>query len=154
MENAKKFFEEIAKTEETKALFASIEAPKTEEERIAAYVDIAKKLGIELTAEEVKAYLESTAEVATGEIDDDELEQLVGGGENVGCADTFQHRENCWWNDGCDRFWNEYEGYLCSGENYGETNENKLRKKIYVEYIGQCSLIQVNEQLKRFGLEI
>ena len=50
MENAKKFFEEIVKTEEAKALFLAIEAPQTEEARTAAYIDIAKKLGVELIA--------------------------------------------------------------------------------------------------------
>ena len=48
MENAKKFFEEIVKTEEAKALFLAIEAPETEEARIAAYIEIAKKLGIDV----------------------------------------------------------------------------------------------------------
>ena len=44
MENAKKFFEKIVKTDEAKALLAAVEAPKTEEDRIAAYIEIAKKL--------------------------------------------------------------------------------------------------------------
>ena len=46
MENAKKFFEEVAKTEEAKALFAAIETPKDDEELVAAYIEIAKKLHI------------------------------------------------------------------------------------------------------------
>ena len=45
MENAKKFFEEVVKTEEAKELFKSAGSPETEEARIAAYIEIAKKLG-------------------------------------------------------------------------------------------------------------
>lgn len=113
MENAKKFFKEIAKTEEAKALFAATKAPETEEERIAAYVDVAKKLGVELSADDVSAYFASSDNIESGELDDEELEQLVGGGDNAACADTFKQQENCWNNDGCDKIYNEYNNYLC-----------------------------------------
>ena len=99
MENAKKFFEELAKTEEAKALFAAIEKPDTEEELVAIYVDIAKKLGVELTAEEVKEYL--AADNADGaELDDEELSQLTGGAK--GCWSSYNQRQNCWSLDACD----------------------------------------------------
>ena len=116
MENAKKFFEEVAKTEEAKALFASMEAPKDEKERILAYIEIANKLGIPLTTEGIVAYLQAVAnqEPAEGELDDEELQQLVGGGENTDCKDTYMHKENCWRTDGCDMVNNHYGGYECS----------------------------------------
>ena len=123
MENAKKFFEEIVKTEEAKALFATIEKPDTQDELVAAYVDVANKLGVELTAEEVKAYLESTAEVTTGELDDEELAQLVGGADEKGndaCKSSFMNEENCWWNDACDNVRRDYgDAYLCNLINKG-----------------------------------
>ena len=112
MENAKKFFEELAKTEEAKALFAAIEKPDTEDELVAIYVDIAKKLGVELTAEEVKEYL--AADNADGaELDDEELSQLAGGADGEECFSTYQHRENCFLSDACDNFYNEYVRYDC-----------------------------------------
>ena len=85
MENAKKFFEELAKTEEAKALFKSVETPETEEARIAAYIDIAGKLGLELTADEINAYFAANkADVA--EISDKELEQLSSGADTEACG--------------------------------------------------------------------
>ena len=122
MENAKKFFEEVAKTEEAKALFAAMEAPKDEEARFLAYIDIANKLGIALTLEDIAAYLQETANQAPAEneLDDEELQQLVGGGENAGCKGTYQHKENCWWTDACDLVNNQYGDYQCSHTLSGE----------------------------------
>ena len=133
MENAKKFFEEIAKTEEAKALFASVEPPATEEDRVAAYMDIAKKLHIELTAEDILAYFEADEKLDTNELDDEELKQLVGGGENAACKDTYQNEENCWWEDGCDKSYNDYKGYYCSVNNIltpKRENELKIKTKL------------------------
>ena len=112
MENAKKFFEEIAKTEEAKALFAAIEKPDTEDELVAIYVDVAKKLGVELTAEEAKAYL-AADKTCGAELDDAELEQLAGGADGEDCFSTYQHRENCFLSDACDNFYIEYVRYYC-----------------------------------------
>ena len=115
MEQAKKFFEEVLKTEEAKELFASIEKPETEEARIEAYVELAKKLGVELTAQEILAYFNITAEAKeAGEVDDEELAQLVGGGEE--CSSTYMNEENCWWSDGCDVIITYYENYSCGSD--------------------------------------
>ena len=89
MENAKKFFEELAKTEEAKALFESVETPETEEARIAAYIDIAGKLGLELTADEINAYFTAN-EVDLAEVSDKELEQLSGGSNIDTCGYLYQ----------------------------------------------------------------
>ena len=119
MENAKKFFEELAKTEEAKAIFATMEKPTDDVQLIAAYIDVAAKLGVALTVEEVKEYLAS--DKANGaELDDEELSQLAGGGDNANCKSTYQHRENCWWNDGCDMYTNDYDGYKCASQDYGK----------------------------------
>ena len=130
MENAKKFFEEVAKTEEAKALFAAAEAPKDEKERILAYIEIANKLGISLTTDGIAAYLQAVAnqEPAEGELDDEELQQLVGGGDHAACENTYMHEENCWKTDGCDMVYNSYGGYECSysmrGKNLGRDFAN------------------------------
>ena len=123
MENAKKFFEEVAKAEEAKALFAAAEAPKDEKERILAYIEIANKLGIALTAEGIAAYLLAAAnqEPAESELDDEELQQLVGGGDHRMCETTYQHGENCWVSDGCDMLFNDFGGYDCSHHYKGQT---------------------------------
>ena len=94
MENAKKFFEETLKTEEAKALLASLEKPETEEDVIEAYLGVAEKLGVELSAEDIQAYF--AAGEYQGELDDEELEQLVGGASG-----------NCWLNEYCDKFFKD-----------------------------------------------
>ena len=113
MENAKKFFEEVLRTEEAKAILADTKKPETEPELLDAYLEIAKKLNVELTAEGILAYFDAS-KPASGELDDDELAQLTGGTFSSTCQDTFQQRENCFHNDGCDLSWNYYSGYKCS----------------------------------------
>ena len=108
MENAKKFFEEIAKTEEAKALFAAAGQPETDEARIAAYIDVAAKLGVTLTAEEIKEYYASLCTSDAQEIDDKELEQLVGGGEHASCQYSYITGENCIFTDQCNKVWQNY----------------------------------------------
>ena len=112
MENAKNFFEEIAKTEEAKALFKAAEKPESEEARIAAYIEIAKKFGIELTAEGISAYIATVTKADSDELDDEELSQLAGGVVEK-CFSTFQNRENCILSDACDNFYIEYVTYYC-----------------------------------------
>ena len=108
MGNAKKFFEELVKTDEAKVLLANTEAPKSDEDRIAAYIEIAKKLGVELTAEEIMEYYASSCVSDSHEIDDKELEQLVGGGENAQCGYSYIKDENCLITDQCNKWWQEY----------------------------------------------
>ena len=114
MENAKKFFEEVAKTEEAKALFDAMDKPEKDEDIVAAYIEIAKKLGVELTAEEVKEYL-AADKVNGEELDDEELSQLTGGAkDHERCLRTFRQRQNCWAADACDNAFLRYSGYYCN----------------------------------------
>lgn len=134
MENAKKFFEEIIKTEEAKALLASIEKPDTEEAVAAAYAEVAKKLGAELTAEEVAAYF-AAADATDAELDDEELSQLVGGrdadAEHENCVYSFKNTENCWFQDACDNSWKEYDGYKCHHQNDGASILTSVLKSLF-----------------------
>ena len=108
MENAKKFFEELAKTEEAKALLAEVAKTETEEDRSAAFVDVAAKLGVALSAEEIKEYYVSSCTSDAQEIDDKELEQLVGGGEHASCQYSYITGENCIFTDQCNKLWQDY----------------------------------------------
>ena len=155
MEKAKRFFEEIAKTEEAKELFKSVGSPETEEARIAAYIEIAKKLGVELTAEEIKEYYVSSRMSYAQEIDDKELEQLVGGGENADCESSYQHKENCWFNDGCDKVWRDYEGYQCSDKNLGykASVHDEIKRRIELQYHLSCQSPSVDAKLKEKGFK-
>lgn len=111
MDNAKNFFEEIIRTEEAKKIFSNYKKPETIEETVKIYIKVAGELGIELTEEEIKEYL--SAKEASGQLDDEELSQLSGGGDHPECKDTFKDKENCWWDDACDLINSYYEGYDC-----------------------------------------
>jgi predicted ribosomally synthesized peptide with nif11-like leader len=128
MENAKKFFEEVVKTEEAKVLLAAVEAPKTEEDRIEAYIVIAKKLGVELTTEEINAYFDSIYQPPSEELDDEELSQLAGG-RNANCSSSYMQKENCWFSDACDNAWHSYNDYICSSN-----NENGSKIDTQIDY--------------------
>lgn len=131
MENAKKFFEEVLQTEEAKDLLSTLQKPETEQEVIEAYLGIANKLGIELTPQDILAYFSSSfvEEPSSGEIDDEELSQLVGGISFSSCRNTFQLGESCWWNDSCNIFLKSYSHRLCSGmSNSGESTMNRLNR--------------------------
>lgn len=102
-------------------------------DRIEAVSEVAKKLGIDLNAEDLKEYIDKTeAEIKakTGavedeltKINDDELSEVAGGGygndvKHGNCKDTFLNLENCWWNDGCDAINSKYWNYIpasCGG---------------------------------------
>ena len=120
MENAKKFFDETLATEEAKKLIATEKRKETLEEIVSAYLDIAAKLGANITAEELEAFFEEKLKkaTATGELDDDEMAFLCGG-RGYDCYSSYVDRENCWANDGCDYINNNYANYNCSWSNKG-----------------------------------
>lgn len=129
MENARKFFEETLKTEEAKAILAETEKPETAEETAKSYSEVAKKLGIELSAEEITEYFDSESEC--GELDDSELSQLTGGtGDDSGCKYTFLDGENCWFTDGCDLALKKYDNYKCKNNLSGALNAVKKALEI------------------------
>ena len=134
MENAKKFFEEVIKTEEAKKLFATMEKPVAPEEVFEAYASVAKQLGIELTAEEAAEYLLATGQIVGGEIDDEELAQLTGGAE-AGCGNTFTHKEQCWFSDGCDIAIKKYDNYECAKEYNGIHEMSEFAVGVYTTVI-------------------
>ena len=142
MENAKKFFEEIIKTEEAKGLIASTEAPATEEARIAAYIDIAGKLGVELTADEINAYFAANIKADLAELDDEELSQLAGGADpgagHAECESTYTDKEFCWSNDGCDQIYNDYADYYCKLLSQKPLTEEEKREIAKKKVGGAC----------------
>ena len=149
MENAKKFFEEVARTEEAKAFFKATKAPETEEARIAAYIEIAKKLGVELTADGIKEYFASS-DKTSAELDDEELSQLVGGGDNEACKYSFQNEENCFAFDGCDKFYRTYDGYVCRSNDVGALEYSGPQYDlVYKMYNARCSTLAVVQEYRK-----
>ena len=87
--------------------------------------DVAAHFGYEVTKEELAEAIRSkeealkaaAAETEAGirKIPLDDLDQVAGGKKyNDNCKDTFKHKENCWWEDGCDIAVNQYPTYICS----------------------------------------
>ena len=80
-----------------------------------SFAAAAADLGFSFTDEE---FQEASAELRQAELDqlegveldDAELEQVAGGGDNYNCSDTYREGENCWADDQCDRILNYYKG--------------------------------------------
>ena len=97
--------------------------PETQEEAVKIYAEIAEKLGLNLTAEDIGEYIRQAeqarkdhTEKAAGmvqELSDEELDQVAGGKENPSCKETYQDYENCWYADGCDNVFQIYDEYIC-----------------------------------------
>ena len=123
-EEVKKVFEALRADPKTKELIGACEAPETPEEVMEIYAQVAKKLGFDVTSEELGSYikeLEEGRKARTREdvreiqnLDDEELDQVAGGSkEHNSCEDTYRDKENCWYTDGCDNIWNIYDDYVC-----------------------------------------
>ena len=120
-----KVLEELVANEQAIAMLKEYEKPDaTEDDRIKAYVEVAKKCGYSLTAEEFRSYAEETAKAVKAstdkaantvkEVSDDELAAVAGGKASwEKCKDTYKDQENCWINDGCDFAFHIYDWYGC-----------------------------------------
>lgn len=124
MDKVKEFFEKLSTDPEARELLRSAEKPGNQEDVLKAYVDLAGKLGIALTEEELKAYLEEekkVREVRTEaaaaqitELPDEALNAVAGGNKDHDeCSNTYKDKENCWFNDGCDNVYHMYDDYHC-----------------------------------------
>ena len=113
--------------------------PQDEEGIIRYYTEAVKKLGFDVTEVEIRETVANLArerqdetETAVSRIEalpDDALEQATGGAGNLHsndiCEDTYEHRENCWANDGCDTNSNIYPKYECEHNYKGYTCGSK-----------------------------
>lgn len=123
MSKVKEFFEKLNTDANAAELFKGKKTAEDPEEAVNTYLDAAKKLGFELTADEIKKYFvererelkektNSTAK-AVQALPDDELDKVAGGGDHDECEDTYMDRENCWIHDGCDLINTHYPDYEC-----------------------------------------
>lgn len=122
-ENAKELFNMLKTDPRAKELLHELEKPENPDDILKAYADLAGKLGISLTEEELKSYLgneaktqESRTDAAAAkitELPDEAMDAVAGGGDHEDCKDTFRDHENCWVNDGCDAIYHKYDDYGC-----------------------------------------
>ena len=97
--------------------------PESQEEAVGVYAEIAEKLGLSLTAEDIMDYIrqaEQTCKDRTEkaaariqELSDEEVEQVSGGRDNSACVETYMDCENCRLMDGCDMVFQQYADYAC-----------------------------------------
>ncbi|MBR5110630.1 MAG: hypothetical protein IK099_10580 [Clostridia bacterium] len=95
------------------------------EDGIVRYLmEAAKKSGFTVTEAEIreafeaeaKARMKKTEEAAADiqALPDDALVKAAGGKKgHSNCKDTFLDKENCWYNDGCDKNYQDYDDYVC-----------------------------------------
>ena len=99
-ESAIKFLRELRTNEKAKELLKGKEKPKSKEDVIKAYVEIAAALGEDISAEDIAKALEEieieihhNAEVLSAdivELDDDDIENVAGGEIDLGCQNDFE----------------------------------------------------------------
>ncbi len=127
MDKITKLLEEMRTNPKAKELIQEAGVPKTEEEFIRLYTEIASKLGFDATEEEIRAgiaaLIRERREKTAADIEklsDVEVEKAVGGDKGHSeCKDTYLDRENCRLDDGCDHFYHDYNGYICKNTDYG-----------------------------------
>lgn len=123
MEKIREFFNTIAADPRAKEILSAAEKPETYEEELQLYAETAAKLDYDVSADDLRFFFEEnerqcrekTEQTAAKirEIPDEQLGSVAGGRGGDSCSDTYQDRENCWFEDGCDRVINSYPGYIC-----------------------------------------
>ena len=106
------FLKAIQQNADVKELLKNQPKPGSDEEAAEVYASIAEKLGFSVTKEDMLnglKGLEKIQQEKTGEsnadlkqaLDEADLEQVAGGGEDPRCGDTFSPGEWCWFTDSC-----------------------------------------------------
>lgn len=123
VESVKKFFESLQTDPRAQELLKDCPRPESLDDTVKAYADVAGKMGLALTEDDLRSALEeemqnqkhSTEAAAEKirELPDEAMEQVAGGKQHYECHDTYKDHENCWFNDGCDIVFRSYEHYCC-----------------------------------------
>ena len=124
-EEIRKFIDQVSNDLEAREHLKGYDASTDE---IKAYAEVAAKLGYDITEGDLREYFDSIVKLQKErteksaaqikKLSDDALEWVAGGKDQLNCKDTFEQRENCVWNDGCDIVINDYYNYFCSRNNY------------------------------------
>lgn len=119
-ESAIKFLRELKTNEKAKELLQGREKPKSKEDTIKAYAEVAKELGEDIFAEditqaleEIEAEIHQKTEAVSAdmvELEDDDVEDVAGGATPLpssgGCGLTQKILDMCWENDVCSIYIN------------------------------------------------
>ena len=155
MGDISKFLKTLNQDAEAKELLRNQPKPASDEEAAAAYVCVAEKMGFSVTKEEMLNSLkglELIQRMKTGHseadvkkaLDENDLEQVAGGGEDPRCLDSFSPGEWCWFSDSCSYIITGYGDEAVAGkiepEMVGEkTGAEDLIEDKWIETIARCS---------------
>ena len=103
------FLKALQQNDEIKELLKNQPKPGSDEEAAETYASIAEKMGFKLSREDMinglkgleKIQMEKTDASLKQVLDEADLEQVAGGGEDPRCSDTFSPGEWCWFTDSC-----------------------------------------------------
>ena len=127
-ETAIKYLRELRTNEKAKELLQGRERPKTKEDAIKAYAEIAAELGEDISPEdfaqaleEIEAEIHQKTKAVSAdmqELKDDDLEGVAGGywAEN-GCERTYSYFSSC---DEVDHCYFSISNYDCYNEYWGQ----------------------------------
>ena len=125
MEKVQAFLNALHNDPRVKELAKGIRKPENDRETAEAYLELAKKMGYEITRQEMaeglkqleQAQKASTAEAEKTALAEEELESVAGGnkGDDVpeDCDSTYQENEWCWINDSCSYLIVDYSEESC-----------------------------------------
>ena len=125
MDKAKEFLAALRSDPKAQELLQGVEKPADEKDVIRNLAEAAKKLGYDVTEEELAGLLSAEEKAIKERTDaeadrvealaDDQLEAATGGSSTSDdpCKSTYLDHENCWFNDGCDNIINTYKRYRC-----------------------------------------
>ena len=115
-----KLMEALQQNPKAQELAKNMKKPESDEEAAEAYAGLAKDLGFDLSADDLLKVLETKEQeqrfrtknaalaVEKASLTEGDLE-LVAGGKNEYCDDTFTTGEWCWFNDSCSTLITVYE---------------------------------------------
>ena len=115
-ESAIKFLRELKTNEKAKDLLQGREKPKSKEDAIKAFAEVAKELGEDISPEdfaqaleEIEAEIHQKTKAVSAdmqELEDDDVENVAGG--TIECGEPMQRLINrfCWDNDVCSIYIN------------------------------------------------
>lgn len=125
-DQVRKFMKVLQTDLRVQRLARSLRAPETDEEAIESYVRLAAASGFTISREEMAKGLESlaqekreqsaAAEKATGRLEEEELDRVVGGYPGAWypayCKDQFVENQWCWYADSCTGVINNYSDVI------------------------------------------
>ena len=131
IEKVRKLLNTIGNDPKVKQMINDAMEAKTDADMIRVWAEIAPKLGIEVTEDEIRIGIEALikermqkTEEGVKQLSDIEVEKAAGGGQNPNCKYDFINKENCVAKDGCDRFYQDYDNYICKNTYNGHSCEH------------------------------